>query len=43
MSDGEVRHQQWVHSCLDSSLRTVKSRFQLKQVRLPMLEEAMRS
>ena len=23
MSDGEVRHQQWVHSCLDSSLRTV--------------------
>ena len=23
MSDGEVIHQQWVHSCLDSSLRTV--------------------
>jgi len=22
MSDGEVRHQQWVHSCLDASLRT---------------------
>lgn len=23
MSDGEVRHQQWVHSCLDASMRTV--------------------
>ena len=23
MGDGEVRHQQWVHSCLDSSLQTV--------------------
>ena len=23
MSDGEVKHQQWIHSCIDSSLRTV--------------------
>ena len=23
MSDGEVRHQQWVHSCIDTLLRTV--------------------
>ncbi len=23
MSDGEVKHQQWIHSCIDSSLRTM--------------------
>ena len=23
MSDGEVKHQQWVHSCIDTSLRTM--------------------